>query len=301
MAVLGEMRALMPFPLLGFDTDNDSAFINEAVRDYCASSQIAFTRCRPYRKNDQAFVEQKNGAVVRRMVGYRRLEGTEAAAVLAELYAASRLFVNFFQPSFKLAEKHREGAKVQKRYHAPATPYQRLLDDRRTPEETRLRLKEMYADLDPVRLLRDIREAQSRLVVLADGVAAVATEERVEPDLDGFLQSLKTIWKQGNVRPTSAPNPKQKRERRRPDPLVAVTADLRNWFDQEPWRTGRELLDRLQAQRPGDYPDALLRTVQRRLKIWRSERAHELIFSAAAKSPTTSNGAGTPNSELPVA
>lgn len=301
MAVLGEMRALMPFPLLGFDTDNDSAFINETVRDYCTASQIAFTRCRPYRKNDQAFVEQKNGAVVRRMVGYRRLEGTEAAAVLAELYAASRLFVNFFQPSFKLAEKHREGAKVQKRYHAPATPYQRLLDDPRTPEETRLRLKEMYADLDPVRLLRDIREAQSRLVVLADGMAAVATEERIEPDLDGFLQSLKTIWKQGNVRPTSAPNPKQKRERRRPDPLVAVTADLRNWFDQEPWRTGRELLDRLQAQRPGDYPDALLRTVQRRLKVWRSERAHELIFSAAAKSPTKSNGAGTPNSELPVA
>jgi hypothetical protein len=282
IAVLSEMRALMPFPLLGLDTDNDSAFINETVHDYCTASQIAFTRCRPYRKNDQAFVEQKNGAVVRRLVGYRRFEGVAATSVLAELYASSRLFVNFFQPSFKLAEKHREGAKVLKRYHTPATPYQRLLDDPRTAEETKLRLKKTYASLDPVRLLRDIRDAQSLLVALADGAAAVLTDETVKPDLDGFLESLKTIWTQGNARPTSAPKPKPKRERRRPDPLVAVTADLRNWFDQEPWRTGRELLERLQAEKPGEYPDALLRTVQRRLKAWRSERAHALVFGATA-------------------
>lgn len=291
-AVLGEMRALMPFPLLGFDTDNDSAFINETVRDYCAASQIAFTRCRPYRKNDQAFVEQKNGAVVRRLVGYRRFEGIEATKVLAELYASSRLFVNFFQPSFKLAEKHRDGAKVHKRYHEPATPCQRLMDDLRTSEETKLRLKAIYAGLDPVRLLRDIRKTQARLAALADGVAAV-TDQRVEPDLDAFLQSLKSIWKQGDARPTSAPKPKQKRERRRSDPLVAVAADLRAWFDQEPWRTGRELLERLQTERAGEYPDALLRTVQRRLKAWRSERAHALIFGARGNSMGTPDGLGT--------
>jgi hypothetical protein len=289
-AVLGEMRACLPFPLLGFDTDNDSAFINETVRDYCAASQIAFTRCRPYRKNDQAFVEQKNGAVVRRLVGYRRFEGIAAATILAELYASSRLFVNFFQPSFKLAEKHRAGAKVHKRYHAPATPYQRLLDDPRTSEETKLRLQDIYAGLDPVWLLRDIREAQSRLAALADGMAAVVTDEGVQPDLAGFLESLKFIWKQGDARPTAVSKPKQKRGRRRPDPLVAVTADLRTWFDQEPWRTGRELLDRLQAERPGEYPDTLLRTLQRRLKVWRSERAHEMIFGLAEKSATAPKG-----------
>src|SRR5438270_2854977 len=119
--VLDEVRKLMPFPLLGFDSDDDSVFINETVRDYCQAANIAFTRCRPYRKNDQAWVEQKNGAVVRRIVGYRRLEGLEAAAGLAKLYATTRRFVNFFQPSFKLAEKEREGAKVRKRYHPPAT------------------------------------------------------------------------------------------------------------------------------------------------------------------------------------
>ena len=80
-AVLTELRKLLPFDLLGFDTDNDSVFMNETVRDYCQAAGIAFTRCRPYRKNDQAFVEQKNGAVVRRIVGYRRLKGWAAAAV----------------------------------------------------------------------------------------------------------------------------------------------------------------------------------------------------------------------------
>src|SRR4051795_3160115 len=102
-AVLTELRKLLPFDLLGFDTDNDSVFMNETVRDYCQAAGIAFTRCRPYRKNDQAFVEQKNGAVVRRIVGYRRRERWAAAAALARLYATVRLFVNFFQPSFKVA------------------------------------------------------------------------------------------------------------------------------------------------------------------------------------------------------
>ena len=94
--VLGELRKLLPFSLLGFDTDNDSVFMNETVRDYCQAEGITFTRCRPYRKNDQAWVEQKNGAVVRRIVGYRRFEGLEAAATLARLYRTTRLFVNFF-------------------------------------------------------------------------------------------------------------------------------------------------------------------------------------------------------------
>jgi hypothetical protein len=156
-AVLGEIRKVLPFPLLGFDTDNDSVFMNETVRDYCAAAGIAFTRCRPYRKNDQAWVEQKNGAVVRRSVGYRRLEGLQAATALARLYRSLRLFVNYFQPSFKLAGKAREGARVRKRYHAPATPYQRLLADARTSDEVRRDLEAIHATLDPVQLLSDIR------------------------------------------------------------------------------------------------------------------------------------------------
>ena len=135
--VLREVRKRLPFPLLGFDTDNDSVFMNETVRDYCAVAGIAFMRCRPYRKNDQAWVEQKNGAVVRRIAGYRRYVGFEAVATLGRLYGSVRLFVNFFQPSFELAGKVRDGAKVTKRYHAAATPYQRLMANPRTSCEHR--------------------------------------------------------------------------------------------------------------------------------------------------------------------
>lgn len=96
---LDQLRTTMPFPLRGFDSDNGSEFVNEILVTYCEGHGIEFTRSRPYHKNDQAWVEQKNGSVVRRLVGYGRLEGIAAADALSRLYAASRLFVNFFQPS----------------------------------------------------------------------------------------------------------------------------------------------------------------------------------------------------------
>ena len=120
--VLSELRKRLPFTLLGLDTDNDSVFMNETVREYCIGAGVEFTRCRPYRKNDQAWVEQKNGAVGRGMVGYRRFEGLEAAA-LARLHASLRLFVNFFQPSFKFDAKARDGAKVRKGIIRPPRPF----------------------------------------------------------------------------------------------------------------------------------------------------------------------------------
>jgi hypothetical protein len=216
--VLNEVRKLLPFALLGFDTDDDSVFMNETVRDYCQAEQIAFTRCRPYRKNDQAWVEQKNGAVVRRLVGYRRFEGLTAAAELARLYAASRLFVNFFQPSFKLAEKTRDGARVKKRHHPPATPHQRLLADPRTPAEVRDRVRSIAAGLDPVRLLHEIRTSQQRLASIADQVGDAGEAARSEVGLEQFLAGLRIAWRAGEVRPTARARPKMKRERRRPDP-----------------------------------------------------------------------------------
>src|SRR3954454_15006747 len=278
--VLTEVRKLLPFTLLGFDTDNDSVFLNETVRDYCQAAGVAFTRCRPYRKNDQAWVEQKNGAIVRRIVGYRRLEGWAAAGALARLYATVRLFVNFFQPSFKLAGKAREGARVRKRYHPPATPCERLLADPRTPEAVRDRVEALRASLDPVRLLSEMRAAQQALVALADqdpDRPAVVDA----PSIEAFLAGLRTAWREGEVRPTAQPKPKQTRGRRRPDPLVDVTAQLRAWFDADPSRTGRELLERLQVEHPGCYPDHLLRTLQRRLKVWRGEMARALVFGSA--------------------
>jgi hypothetical protein len=290
--VLSELRKLLPFALLGLDTDNDSVFMNETVRDYCETAGIEFTRCRPYRKNDQAWVEQKNGAVVRRTIGYRRFEGLQAAAALARLYAAMRLFANFFQPSFKLAAKARDGAKVRKRYHPPTTPCQRLLADTRTTEEMRRRVEEVRATLDPVRLLQEVRAAQQQLVEIADRPAPSEAEavKPTSPTLEQFLSGLRTAWQEGEVRPTSVPKAKPKRLRRRPDPFAAVTTELRGWFEAEPWRTSRELLEQLQAEHPDVYPDGQLRTLQRRLKEWRREAAHRMVFGTMTANPGVSPG-----------
>jgi len=293
--VLGEVRKRLPFPLLGFDTDNDSVFMNETVRDYCKAAGIEFTRCRPYRKNDQAWVEQKNGAVVRRIVGYRRTVGLEAAATLGRLYGSVRLFVNFFQPSFKLAGKVRDGAKVTKRYHAPATPHQRLMADPRTSDEVRRRVSALHATLDPVRLLSEIRLAQQQLVEIVDRPATGEAGAPSAPTLAQFLLGLRTSWQEGEVRPTAKP---KKRVapccRHVPDPLEAVSAQVRGWFEAEPWRTARELLERLQGEHPGVYPDGQLRTLQRRLKGWRREVAHTLVFGPAAIDEQASVAPSTP-------
>ena len=124
---INRAQGLFPWLLRGVDFDNDSAFMNDVVVPWCREQKLEVTRSRAYKKNDQAFVEQKNGAVVRRLMGYGRFDGVETARVMGRLYAAARLYVNFFQPSFKLKEKRREGAKVIKRYHPPSTPYERAL------------------------------------------------------------------------------------------------------------------------------------------------------------------------------
>ena len=124
---LEAIQPQLPIPLLGIDTDNDSAFINESLLKFGEAHDVELTRSRAYLKNDQAWIEQKNGAVVRRFVGHQRLKGILAAQVLGRLHRLTRLYVNFFQPSFKLRQKTRVGAKVHKSYFPPATPCDRLL------------------------------------------------------------------------------------------------------------------------------------------------------------------------------
>lgn len=163
------IRLGLPFGLRALDVDNGSEFVNDKVIDYCLGHGIELTRSRPYRKNDQAWVEQKNGAVVRKLLGYRRFEGLGAARAIARLFGASRLFVNFFQPSFKLAAKHRDGAKVTKRYHAPQTPSERLLQAKSMCLEAKDALREIGSTLDPLKLLEEIRAMQAHLAALGDG------------------------------------------------------------------------------------------------------------------------------------
>jgi hypothetical protein len=201
---LERVRVSLPFPLRALDVDNGGEFINEDLISYCVSHGIELTRSRPYRKNDQAWVEQKNGAVVRQMVGYRRLEGIAAAQMLARLYASLRFFVNFFQPSFKLMEKSRSGAQVTKRYHTPQTPAERLLTANTIAAAMKDRIHKVMEALDPLQLLEEIRAVQSNLVVLADG-GQPYEPQRTEPDLAGFLGSLSSAWHAGEIRPTHVP------------------------------------------------------------------------------------------------
>jgi len=198
---LERIRCGLPFALQALDVDNGTEFVNDKLIEYCLGHGIELTRSRPYRKNDQAWIEQKNGAVVRRLLGYRRFEGLAAARSITRLYAASRLFVNFFQPSFKLAAKQREGAKVTKRYHPPQTPCERLLQSDNISMAVKRSLREVLATLDPLKLLEEIRAIQAYLAALADGEVppAMICEP---PDLAAFVAHLSSAWHMGEVRPT---------------------------------------------------------------------------------------------------
>jgi len=155
-----------------------------------------------------------------------------------------------------------------------------LLTDARVAAETKERARAIHATLDPVALLREMRAAQQRLVEIADSISPDGIKPTA-PTLDQFLSGLRTAWKEGEVRPTARPHPI--RLRRRPDPFAAVDGQLREWFETEPWRTSRELLERLQSECPGAYQDKLLRTLQRRVKAWRRTVAQRMIFGASVE------------------
>ncbi len=127
---------------------------------YCEQAHITFTRGRPYLENDQCYVEQKNGAVVRQVVGYDRLVGEHAFRQLTELYRALRLYVNCFQPSMKLLAKQREGKKVRYVYDPAKTPLQRLLLSGVLPAQKQQELLEVTHVLDPIRLLHQLEQLQ---------------------------------------------------------------------------------------------------------------------------------------------
>jgi len=162
-AALKDIRARLPFTLLGIDSDNGTEFINHQLLRYCQEEKLTFTRGRAYKKNDGCFVEQKNYSVVRRAVGYARYEGAGQLKLLNELYDRLRLYSNYFQPVMKLKSKQRDGAKVKKIYDAPQTPYRRLLAAPSTGKATRQRLQAEYASLNPAQLKRDITRLQKML------------------------------------------------------------------------------------------------------------------------------------------
>jgi len=161
----------LPFPLKGLDSDNDSSFINWHLHRYCKRKDIKLSRCRPYKKNDQCHVEQKNWSVVRQFIGYRRFETDEQLALLKEIYLLVMRYHNFFSPMMRLREKERIGSKVTKRYTKPVTPFQKLLmSNGHIDEATRERLRREYEATNPAELLRRIGTLSRRLESLPNPV-----------------------------------------------------------------------------------------------------------------------------------
>jgi site-specific recombinase XerD len=158
-----QARALFPFPILGLDVDTGGEFINQHLMRYCGAEHITFTRGRPDLKADQCYVEQKNRAIVRTMVGHDRLIGEQAYRQLREVYRAVRLFINCFQPSMKLVSKSQEGGKVRRVYDAAKTPLQRLMLSGVLSAESLCQLDKVVQGLDPLRLLQLLQMLQQAL------------------------------------------------------------------------------------------------------------------------------------------
>lgn len=178
-AGIDECGQRLPYPLLGLDSDNGSEFINHTLKRYCEQRQITFTRCRPWKKNDQAHIEQKNWTAIRQFVGYDRYEGATAYARLVSLYEPLRLYINFFQPVMVLVRKERDGTKVKRIYDQARTPYQRVLEAPAVAAAVKDRLRQQYVTLNPAALLRQIHACLEALWALANQPAGSSEPGKV--------------------------------------------------------------------------------------------------------------------------
>jgi hypothetical protein len=274
------IRRQLPFPLRGIDADNDPVFMNRLMEAWCdwPGQEIVLTRSRAYKSNDQAWVEQKNGMLVRRVVGYQRLVSLEAAQVLGELYGALRLFTNLFQPSFKLKSSERDGGRIKRQHHPPRTPLQRLLATGQVSEEKAAQLRELQRGTDPLVLLETVRRCQGQLALLASGEqdaglgpgAGGADRTSESRSLEVFLGDLQTLWNASQPRRRKPRTRTGKRSR--PDPFEADVALIEDWLEAEPLLGSRELMARLVAHDPERYSDRQMRTLQRRLRGHRLRR-----------------------------
>lgn len=160
---LSQMRPRFPLRIRELHPDNDSALVNDLLLDWCRERRIELSRSRPYRKNDNAWVEQKNWTHVRKVVGYRRFDNTSELRLLNEIYGVLRLYKNFFLPTIKLASKTRVNGRIKRTYDQARTPYQRLMESRQIDRKTKQQLKATYESLNPAELKRRLSELREQL------------------------------------------------------------------------------------------------------------------------------------------
>jgi transposase InsO family protein len=163
---VARLQREVPFQLLGIHSDNGTEFINNTLYQYCQRRGLQFTHSRPYHKNDQPRVEQRNGSLVRRLVGYGRYTSRQAMLQLEEVYTLACLHANFFRPTAKLLKRERQGARVIKIYDTPQTPFQRLLASGELTAQQEAALRDQYVTLNPLNLQRQLRQALDALWLL---------------------------------------------------------------------------------------------------------------------------------------
>jgi len=166
---LSQMAGRFPFRLRELHPDNDTALVNDLLWGWCQGRRIRLSRSRPYKKNDNAWVEQKNWTHVRKVVGYRRFDTTAELRTLNEIYAVLRLYKNYCLPTIRLQSKEREGGKIRRRYELPCTPYQRVLASRQVDGKTKGQLRKIYAELNPAELHRQLTKLRGELEKLSQG------------------------------------------------------------------------------------------------------------------------------------
>jgi Integrase core domain len=278
---LDTVRKLLPFEIIGIDTDNDSCFINETLLNYCYIRNIEQTRSRPYKSNDQAHIEQKNGNIVRRLVGYNRYEGVKSLRALKKLFITANAHINLFLPSFRLKEKIRIGgigAKYKKIYDEPETPCERLLKNNNLKTSTKIKLIKIRKKLDPVKLAHDLHLHQEKVSLLAKHNIPENMDKSLI-DFKEFVNHLPELWKYGEVRATHRKPEREKRTwRTREDPFAEAMPQIITWFEKDPDLNARMILEKLYLVFPEkEYSKSQLRTLQRRLKILRMETVEDEI------------------------
>jgi hypothetical protein len=259
-------QKLLPFPILGIDVDNGSEFINYELLSFCKNNEITFTRSRAYRKNDQAHVEEKNGSIVRRLIGYDRYEGEKAWEALADLYAILRLYINFFQPSLKLKSKIRNGSRTIKKYEKAKTPYQRTLESEKVAQILKDKLAHQYHNLDPVYLKNEVSVYQKKFWSFAWQKPEEQNSSIVEPKLEENATSFYRTTKKTRKPVTS------RNWRTRKDPFTEVNDEIELHLKLKPDLGAKAILDILLKEHPGQFKQSQLRTLQRRVSQWHAEQ-----------------------------
>jgi hypothetical protein len=173
-AGMESIRQRLPFRIREIHPDNDSGMINDLLWGYCQDAKIKMSRSRPYQKNDNCWVEQRNWTHVRKVAGYRRLDTAGELAILRELYQSVTLYKNFFQPTIKLVEKIRVGGKIHRKYDEPRTPYQRVMESGQISQAARKRFEAQYESLNVAALHRRIEVLRNQLFA--------ATEAKNSPE-----------------------------------------------------------------------------------------------------------------------